>query len=91
MKINYLILHGLIKQRFLTFFNLGFGSNCLANSYVLRICSQLCFYFNLKTIVRIACVKHIASVHFELGFFFFMMKYLSFHNKKKFPLKYLLM
>ncbi len=46
---NYLILRGLIKQCFLVFLYLGFGPNCLANSYVLRTRSPLCFYFNLKT------------------------------------------
>ena len=46
---NYLILRGLIKQRFLAFLYLGFGPNCLADSYVLRTRSPLCFYSNLKT------------------------------------------
>ncbi len=46
---NYLILGGLIKQNFLAFLYFRFGPNCLADSYVLRTRSPLCFYFNLKT------------------------------------------
>ncbi len=46
---NYLILRGLIKQRFLAFLYLGFGPNCLTDSYVLHTRSLLCFYSNLKT------------------------------------------
>jgi hypothetical protein len=55
---NYLILRGLIKQRFLACIHSGFGPNCLANSHVLRTRSPLCFHFDSKTTFNL----HVLSI-----------------------------
>ncbi len=53
---------------FLAFLYLGFGPNYLANSYVLRTRSPLCFYSNLKTTFDLHVLTFILSQDQTLSF-----------------------
>lgn len=55
---NYLILCGLIKQRFLAFLYLVFGPNYLANAFVLCTIHYFASFSNLKTMFDL----HVLSI-----------------------------